>query len=985
MADVHDNRAFSHPRDRLLEQLAALRHRAELLVLLRGLTWTTAAAVACLVVLALALGWWGPENIRIAGWIVVSGVLVVVAGLSILWPLLALSRPFAVERHAGKRLPTLASDILSAAQLALLPASNPFSQELLTAHFERVSSALLPVPPRRIYPATSLIVPFLALLSTGGTAVFLGSLAPALMRSGTMALWGKGTPPNAAVAPLAASRPVVSDLRLSLRYPEYLHRKPRQLEGLSGGLVAPLGTNVVVEGAPLLRSATGGFILLPDGSRTPLTRGKDSLMRGQFVVSTPGSFRIALVDEQSAIEGPPYALSVEPDGAPTIRLLRPTGTVELNETDELTLELEAQDDHGLGRIDIVLRVGPGLEVRRTLIELGEGNRELRTEARFSPESVRLGEASLVELTVEAFDNDTISGPKYGRSEPLSVKILTPQGRHFNALNGQAQLLDALVDLLALRLENPPLPSKQKSEELGRFNQVGRLSEDVLTRAGSLIATLSADALTSKRVVEVYLQIRTDLSNQLVFENRLYDNTLAEQKKRRSVDRVQTRLLESAVSRVDDIIIDQQLHRVSSAGDDVAHNRGDVAGLLERYAKTHTEEARRSLLDAIARMELGIDALEKELETVRGRVDDTFVNPASELRFDLRSNLAKLRELIAAGDTQSALELVQSMESDIARLLTGIESGLRTFRSERFGEQERVTGELLDRIMAIESDQLQLRRETIALQRRYQEALAEQMRGRIDPLVKAGRVKVDAMARITEDWGDPEEELARAELTRLRVAVRELRLALSQGDLEEARQISSEIGETSAELMGNSSKDRANCEKLGRLAQKLDGEIAEAYPKPAQLFSSAEGRRLRVMEEEQRLLMFRTRKTYTWLDLQQDEVRFLAHRGLAALRIVDGRMKEAVSDLEARQVRQALSAQSSALDELARLREDLRRGDRLTAVETRPVVLRSEVELPKPNTFEVPREHREDILEAMRDESPTQYREAIRRYYETLVH
>lgn len=984
MVHVDDNRVPADPRECLLLRLAGLRRRAKLLALASGLTWTTAAAVLALLGLVLMLGWWGPENIRIAGWISVAALLLVVAGFTILRPLWGLSRPHSVERCVGKRFPTLASDILSAGQLALPPTTSPFSKELLTAHFERVSAALAPHSSSRIYPASVLTVPVIALIAAGGIASLAASTAPAVMRSGGLALWGKDTPPDPMQQAVATSRPVISDLRIALRYPDYLGRKPRQLEGLSGGLVAPLGTSVVVEGTSLLSDATGGSILLPDQSRTPLVRGEDGLMRGQFVVGMPGEFRLTLMDKKTAVEGPPYALSVEPDLAPTIRLLRPTGSTEVDENGELSLEIEAEDDHALGRIDIVLRVGAGLEVRRTLVELDGQKRELRTEAHFSPESVRLGDATSVELTLEAFDNDTITGPKYGRSVPLSVKILTPQGRHVTVLADQSEVLDALVDLLALRLDNPPLPSKLKNEELERFTKVGRFSEDVLGRVGRLITSLSGDSLTARRVVDVYLQIREDLANQLLFESRLYDGSVTDQKRRRSVDRVQTRLLESAVARVDDIIIDQQLRRLSRAGEDVARDRTDLMSLLERYSQGFGEEARRSLLDAITRMEQTINSLEQELESVRGRVDDTFINPASELRVDLRSGLDRLRELVADGNTQEALQLVRSMEADIARLLTGIEGGLRSFRSERFGDQERIAGELLDRVMAIESDQLQLRRETIALQRRYQEALVEQMRGKINPLVKAGLQKVDAMAKIVDDWRTPEGELARAELTRLRVAVRELRLALSQGDLEEARQIASETREPSMELTQDSARDRTSFEKLGRIAEKLDAEIAEAYPKPAQLLSAGERQRLRVMEEQQRLLMFRTRKTRTWLDEQQDEVRFLVHRALTALRTVDSRMNQAVSDLEDRQVRQALAAQSSALDELARLREDLRRGDRLTAVESRPMVLRSRVELPSREDFEVPREHREDILEAMRGESPSQYQEAIRRYYETLV-
>ena len=38
----------------------------------------------------------------------------------------------------------------------------------------------------------------------------------------------------------------------------------------------------------------------------------------------------------------------------------------------------------------------------------------------------------------------------------------------------------------------------------------------------------------------------------------------------------------------------------------------------------------------------------------------------------------------------------------------------------------------------------------------------------------------------------------------------------------------------------------------------------------------------------------------------------------------------------------------------------------------------------PDDYAVPAEFRKDILDAMRDEAPSDYREAIRKYYEILV-
>ena len=54
------------------------------------------------------------------------------------------------------------------------------------------------------------------------------------------------------------------------------------------------------------------------------------------------------------------------------------------------------------------------------------------------------------------------------------------------------------------------------------------------------------------------------------------------------------------------------------------------------------------------------------------------------------------------------------------------------------------------------------------------------------------------------------------------------------------------------------------------------------------------------------------------------------------------------------------------------------------IRSRPVVVKSNVSIPTPEQYEVPKEFREDILDAMRGTMPDDYQDAIKRYYETLV-
>jgi hypothetical protein len=221
---------------------------------------------------------------------------------------------------------------------------------------------------------------------------------------------------------------------------------------------------------------------------------------------------------------------------------------------------------------------------------------------------------------------------------------------------------------------------------------------------------------------------------------------------------------------------------------------------------------------------------------------------------------------------------------------------------------------------------------------------------------------------------------------MRIDARDLQLALGQGELDETRDIAEEIA-LSAESW---SLDRGKATPMAvreveRLARQMVKELDEAYPKSSQLLSEKDRRRIRAQTVQQREVLGKTRKLRSWIREQGEETRFLSHQALISLRTAAEHMGDAVLRLEEKQVRPALTEQSAALEELTGLLDDLKRGGETTPLESQPMVLQQMIEIPDPDEYKVPPEFREDILNAMRGELPLHYREAIKRYYETLVH
>ncbi len=978
----YDNHSIDHEARKLLNNITVLKRRGQWLTVLKGAVWVLTGSILLILTLVAALGWWGGSSLRAFGWIGTGlGIISIVIGTLVL-PLRKLTRREAVAKHVGEIQPSFASDILTAHELANAPTGNMFSPVLVAGHLKAAQRTLSEIPDSHIFSIRLLTVPTTVLAFSIVLGAIIFTTMPKVIETGFASLWMEPLPPNKGARRIPAKAPVVSDLTITLRYPEYLNRKGRRLDTISGGLVAPLGTTVVLEGRSLVPGANQGMVNLPNGDQTSLSVSIKGIVKGSFVIGAGGPFFISMGTESLMTDGPERHLEIEKDSPPSIRLLRPLGQIEVAEDGVVDIEFETEDDYGLRHVDLVLRTGQNFNLRKTIIRLADGVKRFRTKYSWTPESIRLDDDTDVQLELETYDNDSILGPKSGHSEPLDVRILTPKSRHKNAIAAQGKALDKFVDLLAHRLEKPPLNSSKGKEAVERFTVLRRETEDILGQTARLIHTLNNDPLTPNRVIDTFAQIREDLSNQLLYENRLHELPLAELRKRNSVNSVMIRLLESAIIHVDDLIIEQQLSKLISTGDALDAQQNKLGKLLDNFMQNRAESSRRAVLDAIIQIEETIRQLQQDMEIVRGKISDTFVNESSLTKLDLAGSFERLRALLAEGNLGAATLLVKRLKSDFSRLMASLEGGLLSFRTHRFGEGERFLNDLLNKIMAIEVGQLQLRRETTALQRRYQERLVEVMRNRIDSLVKNQISRVREIHRTLASIDSPSSESGRMRLVRLRISAQELKLSLGQGDLDEARQIASEISE-----LANVNPQNARLRKITtvkKIAEKLDAEIREAYPKPGQLFSKRDRRQTRSQANRQRHLSARTRKAKTWIGDQDDATRFLSHRAASALKAVALHMSRATSFLEESQVRKALAEQSAALDELIRLREDMKRGGDVSPIKSRPIVLRGRIELPNPDDYEVPPEFRNDILQAMHGDLPNQYEDAIKRYYENLV-
>jgi hypothetical protein len=287
----------------------------------------------------------------------------------------------------------------------------------------------------------------------------------------------------------------LDDIEIVARPPDYLHETEHHELSLQP-LALPYGTLVTLRGVPLhpgrrllLSDGTTELPFVDDGAGAVVARWPLTLGTTLHVVARFGAVVIREPDGLSLQSIPDAAPVVTLEGAPREARL-------LDETEDLPIKYEATDDHGLREVHIVLRSGTR-EERRVLAHLdgetqsSKGGQILKLRDPFLRKS-----HAPVEVTVEAKDNDPLTGPKWGASPALTLippDVGEPEARRIDALRA---LRDALVDTLAWRIANDP-PAEAGARKAFVADEKTRLDADDALLHTTLEATYSGIRVASR--------------------------------------------------------------------------------------------------------------------------------------------------------------------------------------------------------------------------------------------------------------------------------------------------------------------------------------------------------------------------------------------------------------------------------------------------------------------------------------------------------
>lgn len=226
-------------------------------------------------------------------------------------------------------------------------------------------------------------------------------------------------------------RPYVERIDLELEFPEYSGMSVQRIED-GGDIAALAGTRVQVRVTPTV-AVPGGRLVLDlerpdagDGSGAVIElRSEGEALVGDLVVAAAGFYRVDLsTPEDDWIEASStYLIEVLADQPPLISFDRPRRDVDATSVEEVFTELTAEDDFGLGSVDLVWTLNGADERREPLLASpGQARQRLTTAHTFYLEEFDLEPGDFIAYWAEATDTRDFGESQLGATDIYFIEV-----------------------------------------------------------------------------------------------------------------------------------------------------------------------------------------------------------------------------------------------------------------------------------------------------------------------------------------------------------------------------------------------------------------------------------------------------------------------------------------------------------------------------------------------------------------------------------
>ncbi|HUJ58868.1 MAG TPA: hypothetical protein VLX92_10260 [Kofleriaceae bacterium] len=907
----------------------------------------------------------------------------------------------AVARWVGTRCAPIASDLLSAVELAEAPPRpGAPSPELVGALIDVTAGRLDEVAPIALVPGDELRrARKWALLALAANLVLVVAL-PHLVRGGWRALLVAPRAPYDG-AELSAV-PLVGDLNATLTYPAYSKRKPLELPSSSGDVRGLPGTTVALKARVLVPAQSIEVVIEPppggageprtiaaklDGEQVSAELHIDKTARYRFAVTAPDGVR--------SIEATPRAIEAEPDLAPTVQLVAPGDPLDVANMKSIELAYVVEDDFGLSSLELVWEGGK--DKGRKPIALPDAQSRAQGKLMWDIAEVQVPSGGEVRYWIEAKDNDTIGGPNVGKSRELHLHVTSPRERHEETIGRQQEVAEKVVKNLGTRLVGP-------GDDATAREAASRELRDAVVELGSVEAEFEKDPHASDQLRKAMTGMHDRLDRLSTAEQKLMPKPGAKPIAGRfaGVDPRLVGELEDDALVLADWLDRERMEGLLDISDEIAAHQKRLADLLAQYARTKDPR----LLDEIDREMKALDRSYAELDKHRAGMPedvlDQYVNRDAMAAQQGSSCVDEVRALVHAGKTAAAQQKLEACQQMHDRAASALEDSLAALRGDKFSDEQKKLDEVMNELDDVAKDQDDIAAESNRIFESYAQkadevardhrreaskkigALVDKLRKRIDSIAEAGLTPFakEEMDIVERRLGDVEKMVSDGDLAEALAMARQAKQSLDTI----AAELQAALDDDPKSKWAEATQDALDGVEHARPAAKdLIDELQALSPRPDQIMSADDQKALDRLRRRQAMTKERAKRLGDRTkqlggELPGDAAAELGKKLGGAIE----QMGNADDRMKSRDPSGTREATRAAADALAKARDRARSAARQAQ---QNAVGEEPIRIPGADEYRAPEQFREDLLEAMRKkaaQAPEGYDEMIKQYYEELV-
>ncbi len=494
--------------------------------------------------------------------------------------------------------------------------------------------------------------------------------------------------------------PAVGQLVLRYLYPDYTGL-PEQVQEGGGDIQALPGTQVRVSMRANVPLASGRM-RFEVGDEVPLAITDGQELRGELLVMQNDAYVIEVEDLHGLKNSRPphFAVQVQPDAAPTVEVIEPGDGVEVDETTTLSIRYQAADDFGLQNAALIY-FGPAGGEQRVPMHQGRFDRSSVFETfTWNMHDWVLPDGDTLRFYVEVYDNDTISGPKRGVSETVTLRMRNREQEHDELEQLQEELADALLDLLADHLDLAAefeewQEQAEAEEELApnaleqaqeRQQEAEQRAEQLAEQVDEALARVQNDPYSS---YESFADLQALQRNMERLQNSLMP-ALQQSMQAMPQQNASSPQLSEPQERLEDVL--EELERMASLSEQIADN--EKMQDLERLSTKMMEE-QNSLLSALddlpqdfqgGELPPGLQEMLDNLQSMMQQLmeamaqmptamSDEFLNSQLENLplDDMAQQMQELREKLAEGDLEAAKKLAEELLKNMSAMVAAMQN------------------------------------------------------------------------------------------------------------------------------------------------------------------------------------------------------------------------------------------------------------------------------------------------------------------------